>query len=206
MKLMDSTQPNTPDVQPELLETHGQDQTDTQELDNIIECILFCSVTPLSDHQIQTMVSDRAHLPQVRESLKRLEEKYTAKSSGLELQRFKHGVQLRTKPLYNPYLQSFLRKRPWKLSRQSSEVLAIVAYRQPIHRAAIDEIRGADSAHLVHTLVDKGLIRMTGRAEDLPGKPICYGTTPKFLEVFSLKTISDLPSMREIKEELPSTT
>jgi segregation and condensation protein B len=85
-----------------------------------------------------------------------------------------------------------------KLSQAALETLAIVAYRQPIIRPAIEEIRGVDSGSVLHTLLEKGLIKMMGR-KDLPGRPIVYGTTKTFLELFSLNTLSDLPSLKEIQ-------
>jgi segregation and condensation protein B len=85
-----------------------------------------------------------------------------------------------------------------KLSQAALETLAIVAYRQPVIRPAIEEIRGVDSGSVLHTLLEKGLIKVMGR-QDLPGRPIVYGTTKAFLELFGLNTLSDLPTLKEIQ-------
>jgi segregation and condensation protein B len=172
-----------------------------QEVDKALECILFCSLQPLSAKQMASMLADRAPLKAVQASLDRLTHKFHSESSGLVLFKHTHGYQLRTKPECAIYLEEFFKKRPWKISRQAMEVLSIIAYKQPIHRAAVDEIRGIESGHLIHTLMDRGLVKMEGRAEDLPGKPLCYGTTPKFLEVFSMVSLTDLPSLAETEQE-----
>ncbi len=177
---------------------------DDQELDNALECILFCAASPLSIKHLQEMVERDAE--KVKEGLVRLTEKLEQPNTGLTLCKFQHGYQLRTKPKYAYFLKAFMKKRPWRISRQAMEVLSIIAYRQPIHRAAIDDIRGVDSSHLVHTLLDKELIRMSGRMEDLPGKPICYASTPKFLELFSLESLKQLPDLAEMKQELMNET
>jgi segregation and condensation protein B len=90
------------------------------------------------------------------------------------------------------------RAKAVKLSQAALETLAIVAYRQPVIRPAIEEIRGVDSGSVLHTLLEKGLIKIMGR-KDLPGRPIVYGTTKTFLELFSLNALSDLPNLQEIQ-------
>jgi segregation and condensation protein B len=108
------------------------------------------------------------------------------------------GYQFRTKPSWAGWVSRLKKVKAVKLSQAALETLAIVAYRQPIIRPAIEEIRGVDSGSVLHTLLEKGLIKMMGR-KDLPGRPIVYGTTKTFLELFSLNTLSDLPSLKEIQ-------
>lgn len=170
-------------------------------LDNAIECLLFCSPTPLPAKQIAHFIGTETTVGEVKQALNRLKEKYDQPNQGLKLEIFKHGAQLRTKPEYSRFLKNFSKQRPWRISPQAMEVLSIIAYRQPIHRAAIDEIRATDSSHLLYTLIDKSLVHMVDKAEDLPGKPMRYGTTSKFLEVFSLPSLENLPSPKEVERE-----
>jgi segregation and condensation protein B len=116
----------------------------------------------------------------------------------MELTEIAGGYQFRTKPLWAGWVNRLKKTKAVRLSQAALETLAIVAYRQPIIRPAIEEIRGVDSGSVLHTLLEKGLIKIMGR-KDLPGRPIVYGTTKAFLELFSLNTLSDLPTLREIQ-------
>ena len=101
-------------------------------------------------------------------------------------------------PGWAGWVNRLKRAKAVKLSQAALETLAIVAYRQPVIRPAIEEIRGVDSGSVLHTLLEKGLIKIMGR-KDLPGRPIVYGTTQTFLELFSLNALSDLPNLQEIQ-------
>ena len=191
--VIDTSIPNTPQEYSSLLHP--------MELDNAIECLLFCSPTPLPAKQLCHFIGKETTLGEVKQSIQRLKEKYDQPSYGLKLEIFKHGIQFRTKSAYSRFLKNFSKQRPWRISPQAMEVLSIIAYRQPIHRAAIDEIRATDSSHLLYTLIDKGLVHMADKAEDLPGKPMRYGTTSQFLEVFSLSSLEDLPTPKEVERE-----
>jgi segregation and condensation protein B len=109
------------------------------------------------------------------------------------------GVQFRTNPVNGPWVSKLVAGRPVRLSRAMMETLAIVAYRQPITRPEIDEIRGVDSGPVLRTLLDRGLIRSLGKKEEV-GRPLLYGTTPDFLKTFSMKDLTELPSLREFHE------
>ena len=109
------------------------------------------------------------------------------------------GYQFRTLPKYKPYIANLLGSTPTHLSRAALETLTIIAYKQPILRQEIERLRGVDVGGIVRMLLKKGLIRIVGR-EPLPGKPIIYGTTKRFLEVFDLKDLSSLPTLKEIEE------
>jgi segregation and condensation protein B len=108
------------------------------------------------------------------------------------------GYQFRTKPRWAEWINRLKKQKTVKLSRSALEALAIIAYRQPIIRTAIEEIRGVDSGWVLRTLLEKGLIKMMGR-KDLPGRPMIYGTTRAFLELFSLNTLADLPTLKEVQ-------
>jgi segregation and condensation protein B len=125
----------------------------------------------------------------------------------MELVEVAGGYQFRTKPKWAEWVQRLTKAKTVKLSRSALETLAIVAYRQPIIRPRIEEIRGVDSGWVLRTLLEKGLIKVVGRKE-IVGRPIVYGTTKAFLELFSLNTLSDLPTPKEIQpppmpEEIP---
>jgi segregation and condensation protein B len=109
------------------------------------------------------------------------------------------GYQLRTKPENSPWIFKMNKARPVRLSRASLETLAIVAYRQPITRPEIDEIRGVDSGPVLRTLLERSLVRILGKREEA-GSPLIYGTTKDFLSFFGLRNLSDLPSLREYTE------
>jgi len=115
---------------------------------------------------------------------------------GMELHQVAGGWQLRTAPENAPWVQRLLQQKPTRLSRAQLEVLAIVAYRQPITRPEIDDIRGVDSGGALKTLLERRLVRILGKKEE-PGRPLLYGTTREFLEFFNLRDLKDLPTLRE---------
>lgn len=109
------------------------------------------------------------------------------------------GYQLRTKPAHAELLREFLRAKPTKFSRAALETLAIVAYKQPLTRAEVEDIRGVDSGAVLRRLLEQRLLKILGRKEE-PGRPILYGTSPSFLEHFGLKSLKELPTLREFVE------
>jgi segregation and condensation protein B len=118
---------------------------------------------------------------------------------GVVLHEVGGGFQFRTNPMNAHWVRQLLAGRPVKLGRAQLEVLSIIAYRQPITRPEIDEIRGVDSGGTVKGMLDRGLIRVLGKKEE-PGRPMLYGTTKEFLEFFNLKDLKDLPTLREFYE------
>ena len=112
------------------------------------------------------------------------------------------GYQLRTRPEYADYLRRLGHSRPFKFSRPALETLAIIAYRQPVTRSEIEYLRGVDSGSVLKTLLEKRLLRILGK-KDVPGKPMIYGTTREFLELFGLPDLSALPTLREFSELVP---
>ena len=135
----------------------------------------------------------------VRAALDRLKADHDERSGGICLQDVAGGYQFRTRPEFAPWVKKLKSGKPASLSPAALETLAIVAYRQPIVKSEIESIRGVDVGGPLKSLLDKKLVRIVGR-KDVPGKPIIYGTTKKFLEVFNLRDLSDLPTMREMKE------
>jgi segregation and condensation protein B len=179
---------------------------DVTEIKPIIESMLFVSDTPL---RLETLV---AILPEVDketilEGIRQIKTDYADLSKGVELVEMAGGYQFRTKPQWAEWANRLKKIKAVKFSRAALETLAIVAYRQPIIRPEIEEIRGVDCGWILRSLMEKGLVKITGR-KDLPGRPIVYGTTQAFLELFSLNRLSDLPSLKEIQppptiEEMP---
>jgi segregation and condensation protein B len=127
-----------------------------------------------------------------------LKYEYEALGRSFTLKEVAESYQFRSHPDYGSYILTLYQSSPSRLSRAGLETLAIVAYKQPILRQEIERLRGVDSGGVIKMLLDKGLIRIVGRKE-LPGRPLIYGTTKKFLEVFDLKDLESLPKMKEIK-------
>jgi segregation and condensation protein B len=118
------------------------------------------------------------------------------------MQEVSGGYQLRTRPEYADFLRKLGQSRPFRFSRPALESLSIIAYRQPVTRSEIEYLRGVDSGSVVKTLLEKRLIRILGK-KDVPGKPMIYGTTKEFLELFGLSDLSALPTLREFSELVP---
>lgn len=142
----------------------------------------------------------------VQQALEELSRDYLEGGRGIILTEVAGGWQFRTRPENGALLRAFFQAKPTRMSKPSLETLAIVAYRQPITRVEIDEIRGVDSGGVVKTLLEKNLLRIVGKKEEA-GRPMLYGTTQEFLELFQLKSLKDLPTLkdfRELEEEFAS--
>jgi segregation and condensation protein B len=168
------------------------------ELKHIIESLLFVSEDPLTVDQIRKVVKS-ADAGTVREAVAALKEEYEHRQGGFFLAEVAGGFQLRTRPEYNEYIKDLLQPSPPRLSKAALETLAIIAYKQPIIRADLEHIRGVDSGGVLRLLLKRKLIRVLGRKE-IPGRPLIYATTKRFLEVFDLKDLKDLPTPKEIEE------
>jgi segregation and condensation protein B len=176
---------------------------DENRVKSIVESALFASHRPVSIAFLkETLKGTNIKTDQIRAAIKNLKEKYLAEDSGIMLEEVSGGYQIRTQPINSPYLSKTLKVRPFKLSGPALEVLSIVAYKQPLVKAEIDQIRGVESGHLLRALMEKSIVGFVGKSE-LPGKPMLYGTTRKFLEIFNLRNLAELPSLSEIDELLP---
>ena len=168
-------------------------------LKGILEAILFVSGEPLSVDRMLGVVEgvSRAELVSALEAL---QGDYAAEGRGLQLVEVAGGFQIATRPDCATWIKRLERtKEGARLSRSAMETLAIVAYKQPVVRAEIEQIRGVDSAAVLKTLLERRLVRIVGR-RDAPGRPILYGTTRQFLQAFGLKDLKDLPALRDITE------
>ena len=164
----------------------------------VIEALIFASDTPLALEKI-CMILSGVEKSEIKEAFEKIVLEYNERQGGICLQEVAGGFQFRTRPELSPWVKKLKSSKPHSLSPAAMETLAIVAYKQPIVKSEIESIRGVDVGAPLKGLLDKKLIRIVGR-KDVPGKPIIYGTTRKFLEVFNLKDLMDLPNLRELKE------
>jgi segregation and condensation protein B len=164
----------------------------------IIEALVFASETPLAAERIAEILpgTDRKELASLLEELVR---EYERRRGGIFLAEVAGGFQFRSRTEMAPWIRKLKAARPAMLSPAAMETLAVIAYRQPLVKSEIDRIRGVDVSGALKGLLEKKLVRIVGR-KDVPGKPIIYGTTRKFLEVFNLKDLSELPTLRELKD------
>jgi segregation and condensation protein B len=166
-------------------------------LTQIIEALLFASDAPLSAEDL-ARIDERLDEDTVQAVVDELRGEYDVSERSFQIYEVGGGYQLLTRPEFVSYLERYdTVPRPAKLSASALEVLAIVAYRQPIGRAEIEEIRGVGSSGVLRTLLDRHLIEAVGRAEGL-GRPLLYGTTTKFLEHFGFRALEDLPRPDEL--------
>lgn len=171
-----------------------------EKLIAIIEALIFASDRPLKIKYIEQVMSiiDLGEI-KIDGLVEELRAKYSPENSGIELVEVAEGWQFRTKSQLSEWVKRLNIVKPSKLSVPATETLSIIAYRQPITRAEIDYVRGVDSGGVIKTLLDRRLIKIVGKKE-LPGRPLVYGTTQEFLEVFSLKDISALPNLQDLKQ------
>ena len=169
---------------------------------SIMESLLFMSPEPRSFSDFTALFKEELSAQELKELLQQFEKEYNSKTErGVVVEKAAKGWQMRTKPDNKEYLLRIKPPSLFRLSRPSLEVLAIIAFEQPCAKLKVDEIRGVDSGHLLRTLIEKELICLAGKS-DLPGKPSLYKTSQKFLQVFGLNSLKDLPSQEEIKELL----
>jgi segregation and condensation protein B len=165
------------------------------QLKRALESLIFVSDQILSVQQLGRSLGTKAQ--DVREALDELIEEYQGR--GIELVEISGGYQFRSAPACAQYVRDLVAKKPARLTRAQVETLALIAYRQPITRPEIDDVRGVDSGSALKVLTERDLIKVLGRKEEV-GRPLLYGTTPFFLEFFGLSSMRDLPTLREFTE------
>src|SRR5512139_1545966 len=178
--------------------------TDLFRAASILESLLLVSAEPLPFEKIRQLLGGISKAESV-EVLRILQEKHPPGSSGILVEEVARGVQLRTNPANQEHVRKLFDARPPRFSRAALETMSIIAYKQPATRQEIEQIRGVDCAGALKTLMERRLVKVVGK-KDVPGKPFLFGTTREFMEVFSLGSLSDLPSMREIEEFLAAST
>jgi segregation and condensation protein B len=175
-----------------------------EQVESIIESILFASDRPVSFASIQQVFKGTTvKKEKIRRALDAIAVEFAGGRRGVSLEEITGGYQIRTKVDNMAFLKRTVKTRAFKLSGPALETLAIVAYKQPVVKIEIDQIRGVESGHLLRALMEKGLVNFEGKAENLPGKPMQYGTTRRFLEIFGLRNLKELPTLSQIDELLP---
>jgi segregation and condensation protein B len=169
----------------------------------IIECIIFTAETALSLDRLCEMLPEFER-DDIRAALAGLVSSHEGRGGGVQLAEVAGGWQFRTRPDYQQYVVRHVKTKASKFSQSSLETLAIVAYRQPLTRAEVEHLRGVDCGGVLKSLLEKRLIKILGK-KDIPGRPLIYGTTREFLEVFGLKDLKSLPTLKEIQalEDVP---
>ena len=163
----------------------------------VVESLLLASDRPLSVEEIARLLCGPGE-PELLATLQAIRERL-GRGGGIHLAEVAKGWQLRTDPRAAPWVAALRGGRPLRLSRAALEALSVVAYRQPVTRGEVDQLRGVDSGGVLRMLAEHELVTVVGRKPD-PGRPLLYGTTPRFLEVFGLRDLSDLPALRALRE------
>ncbi len=174
-----------------------------ERLESIIESILFATDKAVSLNSLkQAFKGTQVTTEKIKKCLDRLAVEYAGVRRGVTLEEVTGGFQLKTKIDNIEFLRRTVKPRSFRLSGPALEVLAIVAYKQPVVKNEIDQIRGVESGHLLRALMERSLVQFEGKS-DLPGRPMQYGTTKKFLEIFALRNLRELPTLSQIDELLP---
>jgi segregation and condensation protein B len=168
----------------------------------IAEALILASPEPITAQRLGEIVPG-AKGATARELVAELNEVYAAARRSFEIVEAAGGFQVRTRAEFAPYLQQLLVNRPLRLSQAALETLAVIAYRQPVTRAEIEHVRGVDVGAVLRSLLERRLVRIAGHRE-VAGRPMLYGTTRRFLEVFGVARLEDLPTLRDLQEFAPS--
>jgi len=167
----------------------------------IVEALILSSAEPISAARLAELIP-YCKPAKAQELVEELNAEYIKQGRAFEICSVAGGYQLRSLPEFAPYLQRILRNRPLRLSQAALETLAIVAYRQPVTRAEVEQVRGVDAGPVLRGLIERKLVRIAGHRE-VPGRPMLYATTRRFLEVFELNRLEDLPTLRDLQELAP---
>lgn len=173
------------------------DQAEELNHSALIEALIFTSGEPIGVGRIRSVtgLDDK----EIRDLLEGISMKFELEDSGIRLFQVAGKYQFRTPTEFAPYIQQLKASRPRRLSQQALETLAIVAYRQPIVKSDVEKIRGVDATPTLKTLLDRGFVRIVGH-QDTVGQPALYGTTDQFLKIFGLRSLAELPTLRDLKE------
>ncbi len=173
---------------------------DRREQKQWVEGALFASASPVTAKRLSNLIPD-TDTKTVHALLRELNEDYETEGRAFRVEKVAGGYQLRTLESLAPMLRALRPAPPLRLSAAALETLAIVAYRQPLTRAEVEHIRGVEAGPVLRSLLERQLVRVAGHRE-VPGRPMLYATTRRFLEVLGLNSLSDLPTLREMEELL----
>lgn len=169
------------------------------EIKNILHALFFITDQPVSLERLDKIFEGAVPRAQYLECADELKKEYEERQSPIELREVAEGYQFATRQEYSPWIRKLFKERvTLRLSASALESLAIVAYKQPITRSEIEEIRGVETIAVLDTLLERKLIRIVGRKETV-GRPLLYGTTSEFLRYFGLRSLSELPSLEELR-------
>ncbi len=169
-----------------------------EEIKSIVESLLFVADVPQPLQRFAEIL-DHADKKLLQDILNELRDDFENQNRGIRLVEVAGGYQLRTAKANADWVKKFLGGRPARMGKATLETLAIIAYRQPITKAEMEAIRGVDVDGVISTLLERNLIRAVGR-KDVPGRPFLYGTTAEFLQLFNLKDLAHLPTLKEMEE------
>ncbi len=169
-----------------------------EDIKYIIESLLFVADEPLTVDRIKKILF-QVETGEIRDTMAELTAEYEARGGGFYLDEVAGGYQIRTRPQYTDWIKKLIQPKPLRLSKPALETLVIIAYKQPIIRSDIEHLRGVDCGGVIRVLLERKLIRVLGRKE-IAGRPLIYATTKRFLEIFDLKNLRDLPTPKEIEE------
>ncbi len=174
---------------------------DETEKRGIAEALILASVEPLPVARLAKLIP-RCTPSNAKALVDSLNADYVAQQRAFEICEVAGGYQMRTNPEYKTYLAQLQKTRPLRLSNAALETLSIVAYRQPVTRGEVEHVRGVDAGPVMRSLLERNLVKIAGHRE-VPGRPMLYATTKRFLEVFGLSDLEDLPTLRELEELQP---
>jgi segregation and condensation protein B len=173
-----------------------------EEFKPIVDALIFASDTPLGIQKIKQIIEEvsrkQVSAKDIREIIGEINRDNKAQQRGFYLQEVAGGYQFRTRPNYASWIKKLKKSKLFRLTQSTMETLAIIAYKQPITRAEIEKIRGVDSGGIIKNLLERNIIKVMGR-KNIPGRPFLLGTTKKFLEMFGLEKLSDMPSLKEFE-------
>jgi segregation and condensation protein B len=169
-----------------------------QDVKKILEALLFTAEQPVTVKMLESVFEKELDKGQIESLMKELADEYAGRQSALEVREIGAGWQLATRPEFGPWIRRLFKDRlTYRLSQSALETLTIVAYKQPITRSEIEEIRGVEVNAVLDTLVERKLVRIAGRKEAI-GRPLLYGTTVDFLRAFGLKRLEELPALETL--------
>ena len=171
---------------------------EASEKRRIVEALVLSSPEPISAAKLAEIIP-YCEPGEVKDLVSELNTEYAGQDRSFEIWEVAGGYQIRTRAEFSGYLQKLQKERALRLSQAALETLAIIAYRQPVTRAEIEDVRGVDAGATVKSLLERHLIRIAGQRE-VPGRPMLYGTTRRFLEIFGLESLKNLPTLRELDE------
>ncbi len=182
----------------EIQSVNENEPLDPEKAKRVVEALLFASGKPLTPQDIRRVMKSLT-VKEIENIVVELSAEYARDNRSFEVVPIAGGYEIATKKEYAPWIFKVeLQKKAKQVTQSALETLAILAYKQPITRAEIEELRGVDASGVVATLTERGFIKIVGKKE-VPGRPFLYGTTEKFLEHFGLKSLEEMPNIQEIK-------